>query len=106
VAGSRQLKGLTRLSIVGDVGIQDFARLLTLPPCLTALDIDRDRPFTFVFLDGEGEELTSVRLGRADFRGIASDRIMPEGTRLEVTLDVPEALGRAKKVVLRRGRGD
>ncbi len=67
--------------------------------------IDREQPFTFTFLDEEGNELAVVQLGAADFRGIPRDRIMKEGTRLEVVLDLPRAWPKTKKVVLRRGKG-
>ncbi len=67
--------------------------------------IDREQPFTFSFQDEEGTELAVVQLGAADFRGIPRDRIMKEGTRLEVALDLPRTWAKTKKVVLRRGKG-
>jgi hypothetical protein len=66
--------------------------------------IDRDRPFTFLFFDGETQEVGRVELRAADFQGIPKTRVMKEGTRLTVTLDVPKAMPRVKKVVVRRGR--
>ena len=60
-------------------------------------------PFTFHFLDGDNEVAT-VQLSKDDFRGIPSERVMKAGTRLTITLDLPRALPKAKKVVLRRGR--
>jgi hypothetical protein len=67
--------------------------------------IDREQPFTFAFLDEDGNELALVRLGATDFRGIPREKIMKEGTRLEVTLDLPQSFAKVKKVVLRRARG-
>jgi hypothetical protein len=66
--------------------------------------IDRDQPFTFTFLDEDDKELATVQLGAADYRGIPRDRVMKEGTRLEVTLDLPRAWPKTKKVILRRSR--
>ena len=60
-------------------------------------------PFTFHFLDGDNE-LATVQLSKDDFRGIPGERVMKAGTRLTITLDLPRALPKAKKVVLRRGR--
>ncbi len=67
--------------------------------------IDREQPFTFTFLGEDDNELGVVQLGAADFRGIPRDRVMKEGTRLEVTLDLPRTWPKTKKVVLRRGKG-
>jgi hypothetical protein len=67
--------------------------------------IDREQPFTFTFLDEDDGEQGVVQLRAADFRGIPRDRVMKEGTRLEVTLDLPRNFAKVKKVVLRRGRG-
>jgi hypothetical protein len=67
--------------------------------------LDREQPFTFTFLDEADNELAVVQLAAADFRGIPRDRIMKEGTRLEVALDLPRAWPKTKKVVLRRGKG-
>jgi hypothetical protein len=68
-------------------------------------DIKR-RPFTFRFLDGDGNELAFIQLTKDDFRGLPSERIMKARTRLTITLDVPRALSRSKKVVLQRGAGN
>lgn len=65
----------------------------------------RARPFTFTFLDGEDRELAIIQLRLANFQGIPTAKIMKEGTRLTVTLDVPKTIDRAKKVVLKRGKG-
>jgi hypothetical protein len=61
-------------------------------------------PFTFHFLDGENNELATVQLNKDDFRGIPNDRVLREGTRLTITLELPKAMPRTKKVVLERGR--
>jgi hypothetical protein len=68
--------------------------------------VDRDRPFTFVFQDEDGAELARTRLRASDFKGVPKDKIMKAGTRLEVTLELPKAMPRVKKVVLRRGAVD
>lgn len=68
-------------------------------------NIDREQPFTFVFLDENDAELASIQLRASDFTGIPKDRITKEGTRLDVTLELPKAFAKAKKVVLKRGRG-
>ena len=69
-------------------------------------EVDRDKPYTFKFLDADMDELASVRLGTAQFRGIPRDRVMPRGTHLEVVLDVPDVLDKTKKVILQRGGSD
>ena len=69
-------------------------------------EVDRDRPYVFKFLDAEMDELATVRLGTAQFKGIPKDRTMPRGTRLEVVLDVPDVMDKTSRVVLQRGRGD
>jgi hypothetical protein len=66
-------------------------------------DLDRDRPFTFVFLDEEGKDLASIRLTSADFQGIPKERVMKKRTQLNLTLEVPAVLERTVKVELRRG---
>jgi hypothetical protein len=60
-------------------------------------------PFVFHFLDGDNE-LATVQLSKEDFRGIPGERVMRAGTRLTITLDLPRALPKTKKVVLSRGR--
>jgi hypothetical protein len=60
------------------------------------------KPFTFRFLDGDDKELAIVQLGKADFQGIPQASVMKAGTRLTVTLDLPKAMPRTKKVVLQR----
>jgi hypothetical protein len=62
------------------------------------------RPFTFKFLDADMKELAAVQLSREDFRGIPRDRLLKEGTRLEITLALPRAMPRTKQVILQRGR--
>jgi hypothetical protein len=66
--------------------------------------IDRDQPFTFTFLDEDDNELALVQLRAADFRGIPRERVIKEGTRLDVALDLPRTFPKVKKVILRRGR--
>lgn len=66
-------------------------------------DITR-RPFTFRFLDGAMRELALVELFKDDFHGIPNTRLMKEGTRLMITLEVPRAIAKAKTVILQRGR--
>ncbi|HWG41459.1 MAG TPA: hypothetical protein VN688_01650 [Gemmataceae bacterium] len=65
-------------------------------------DIAR-KPFTFRFLDGDKNELATVQLSKADFQGVPNARVMKEGTRLTITLEVPKAMPRTKKVLLQRG---
>ncbi|HEY7313794.1 MAG TPA: hypothetical protein VH643_30875 [Gemmataceae bacterium] len=61
------------------------------------------KPFTFRFLDGDDRELATIQLGKADFQGIPRGNVMKDGTRLTITLDLPKAMPRTKKVVLQRG---
>ena len=68
-------------------------------------DITR-RPFTFRFLDGNNNEVAVIQLTKSDFRGLPSERIMRPRTRLTITLDVPRAMPKTKKVVLQRGALD
>jgi hypothetical protein len=68
-------------------------------------EIDRTRPFVFVFLDEDRAELATVRLGASDFKGIPQDKVMRKGTALEVSLDVPNVIAKTKSVILRRGAG-
>ena len=68
--------------------------------------LDRDQPFVFTFLDGDANELQKVQLKSTDFQGIPKEKVMKEGTRLEVTLDVPEVIGKTAKVVLKRMKGE
>jgi YD repeat-containing protein len=60
------------------------------------------KPFAFRFLDGDDKELAIVQLGKADFQGIPRASVMKAGTRLTITLDLPKAMPRTKKIVLRR----
>jgi hypothetical protein len=64
-----------------------------------------DKPFVFTFYDADMSELATVRIDAAGVKGIPRERVTPAGTRLEVTLDVPAVLDKAKQVVLRRGGG-
>jgi hypothetical protein len=66
-------------------------------------DITR-RPFSFRFLDGAMRELALVELFKDDFRGIPDTRLMKEGTRLTITLEVPRVIAKTKTVILQRGR--
>ncbi|HEY7427547.1 MAG TPA: hypothetical protein VH682_25165 [Gemmataceae bacterium] len=61
------------------------------------------KPFTFRFLDGDDKELAIIQLGKTDFSGIPRARVMKEGTSLTITLDLPKAMPRTKKVILQRG---
>jgi hypothetical protein len=63
------------------------------------------RPFTFRFLNGDGGELATVQLTRDHFQGLP-ERIMAERTRLRITLNLPRAMPRTKKVVLQRGASE
>lgn len=65
-------------------------------------DITR-KPFTFRFLDGDDKELATIQLGKDDFQGIPRSNVIKAGTRLTITLDLPKAMPRTKKVVLQRG---
>jgi hypothetical protein len=69
-------------------------------------EIDRDKPFVFVFYDNDNEDLATIRLEAKDFKGIPEGKVIKEGTRLEVTLKMPGALAKSKKVVLQRGIKD
>jgi hypothetical protein len=66
-------------------------------------ELDKTKPFTFVFLDKDGTELATVQFGSDKFKGIPKERIMPKGTQLQAVLEVPDVLDKAKSVVLRRG---
>lgn len=68
-------------------------------------DIDRDKPFTFIFLDENEKDLATVRVGASDFEGIPKDRLMKKGTQLFLTLEVPNVLDKTTVVQLRRGAG-
>jgi hypothetical protein len=69
-------------------------------------EIDRDKPFVFVFTDKENDELATVRVDSRDFKGIPEGKVIKDGTRLELTLKVPDVLAKANKVVLQRGVKD
>jgi len=61
------------------------------------------RPFTFRFLDGDNNELATIQLNKDDYQGIPKERVMKARTPLTITLDLPRAMPKAKKVVLARG---
>ena len=61
------------------------------------------RPFTFRFLDGDNNELATIQLNKDDIQGIPKERVMKARTPLTITLDLPRAMPRTKKVVLGRG---
>jgi len=61
------------------------------------------KPFTFRFLDGDDKELAIIQLGKTDFQGIPRASVMKAGTRLTITLELPKAMPRTKKVILQRG---
>src|SRR5262249_43566627 len=65
----------------------------------------RDQPFVFTFYDADMNELATVSIDPSQVKGVPNDRVMKEGTRLELVLDVPDVVDKAKKVVLRRGAG-
>jgi len=67
-------------------------------------DLDRERPFTFYFLDAEMNELAQVQLDLTKFQGIPKDKIIKKGTRLDVVLELPEVLNKARAVTVRRGK--
>jgi hypothetical protein len=69
-------------------------------------EVGQDRPYVFTFLDADMDELATVRLGSAQFKGIPKDRVMAAGTRLSVVLDVPDVMDKTSRVVLRRGSRD
>src|SRR5262245_39245254 len=51
---------------------QDFVR-----------EVDKDRPFVFGFLNADGDEIATVRLTAANFKGIPKDeKVIPKGTKL------------------------
>jgi hypothetical protein len=47
-----------------------------------------------------------IRLAARDFSGFPETRIMKAGSRLEVSITVPRAIDKAKKVTLKRGKID
>jgi hypothetical protein len=63
----------------------------------------RTKPYVLTFYDADMDELATVRLDAAAFKGIPSDKIMDKGTRLEVAVDVSDVLAKTKRVVLKRG---
>jgi hypothetical protein len=65
-------------------------------------ELDKDRPFVFGFQNENGDELATIRMNAVDFKGIPRDKIIPKGTRLTLSLEVPTALDKSKFVVLRR----
>jgi hypothetical protein len=69
-------------------------------------ELDRDKPFVFVFLDEDMSELARVRLTSTDFKGIPKERVIKQGAHLIAVLQVPESIGKTKKVILQRGKSD
>jgi hypothetical protein len=67
-------------------------------------EIDKDRPFVLGFLAEDGEEVATIRLVLADFKGIPKEKVIPKGARLEVGVELPKAFDKTKSVVLRRGK--
>jgi hypothetical protein len=67
-------------------------------------ELDRDRPFTFYFLDAEMNELAQVQLDATKFAGIPKDKLMKKGTHLDITLELPEVLNKTRAVMVRRGK--
>jgi hypothetical protein len=65
--------------------------------------LDKEKPFRFVFLDGEDKELHRLNLSAADFQTIPKAKITKAGTRLTLTVEMPKGLAKVKKVILRRG---
>jgi hypothetical protein len=66
--------------------------------------VGSDRPFTFLFLDEEGKELSRTELKARDFKGVPRTKLMKAGTRLELAIDVPRDMAKVKTVSLRRGK--
>jgi hypothetical protein len=64
------------------------------------------KPFTFRFLNGDGNELAAIQLTKEHFRGLPNERVMRARTRLTIVLELPRAMPRTKKVVLQRGSAE
>jgi hypothetical protein len=69
-------------------------------------DLSKDHPFVFVFRDADGNELATVRVSIDNFQGIPKEKVTPKGTAVELTLEVPDVLEKARTVTLRRGTGE
>jgi hypothetical protein len=67
-------------------------------------DLDRERPFTFSFLDAEMNELAQVQIDSTKIQGIPKDKLTKKGTRLDVVLELPEVLNKTRVVTVRRGK--
>jgi hypothetical protein len=67
-------------------------------------DLDRERPFTFSFLDAEMNEIAQVQLDATKFQGIPKEKLTKKGTRLDVILELPEVLNKTRVVTVRRGK--
>jgi hypothetical protein len=69
-------------------------------------DLSKDHPFVFVFKDADGNELATVRITIDKFQGIPKEKVTPKGTAVDLTLEVPDVLDKAKTVTLKRGTGE
>jgi hypothetical protein len=67
-------------------------------------DLDRERPFTFSFLDPDMNELAQVKIDSTKIQGIPKDKLTKKGTRLDLVLELPEVLNKARVVTVRRGK--
>jgi hypothetical protein len=67
-------------------------------------ELDKERPFTFTFLDADMNEIAQVQLNSTKFQGIPKDKLTKKGTRLDVLLELPDVLNKTRAVTVRRGK--
>ncbi len=69
-------------------------------------DLDKDRVFQLVFADEDMKELAIIQMRASKFKGIPlSDKITKRGTKLDLTIEIPNVLEKTKQVTLSRVRG-
>jgi hypothetical protein len=65
-----------------------------------------DRVFQLSFIDDEGKELAVVQMRSAKFKGIpTTEKLTKRGTKLDLTITVPDVLEKTKQVRLSRVKG-
>jgi hypothetical protein len=68
-------------------------------------DLDKDRIFQLTFADADTKELAIMQMRSSKFKGIpAGEKFTKRGTKLELTIDVPNVMDKAAQVTLSRVR--
>ena len=68
--------------------------------------LDKDGIFQLSFTDADKKELALVQMRSSKFKGIpASEKVTKRGTKLELTVQLPDVLEKASQVTLSRVRG-